>query len=212
MKHCQWFFVLGLLAASPAGAQVFMQATLEDASAVLHVGLVETRWMPTGVAGFDIYRVDAWHPDAGTLVTPSVLPRQNGTYEIVDSGIQNDHLYFYELRSVDAMRQSITVDWGAYLSVGRALVAEATVVHEGCDAYLKSCPGAPFQNGDPVRGVAPSMVGDGQYYRMYGRIVGPSTPMSADVTTYVDEVVPTECSTLIAVEPSTWGHVKTLFR
>ncbi|HZM15382.1 MAG TPA: hypothetical protein VFE28_05225 [Candidatus Krumholzibacteria bacterium] len=211
MKHSNWLFVLGLLVAAPAGAEVFMKATLADASAVLQLELQNTASMPSEVAGFDIYRLDAWRSDGGTLITQIALPRQNGRYEVVDPGIENDHLYLYTLKSVDVMRRPIAEDWGTYLSVGRALVAEATVVQGACDAYLQSCPAAFFQNGNPVRSVAPAVVGDGQYYRMYGRILGPSTAMSADMITEVDELVPMECLSTTAVAPSTWGQVKRFF-
>jgi len=211
MKHCKWLFVFGLLAAPQAFAQVFMKATLEDASSAVLRLQIGTLSMASGVVGFDIYRHDAWRPEVETLLTPTAVPSQAGTYEIVDTGIQSDHLYLYEVRSVDATRKLIAVDWTDFLSVGRALVAEAKLVQGACDLYLESCPAASFRNGTAVQGVAACMVGEGQFYRMYGRIVGPPTPLSTDSITYVDELVPMACSPIVAVAPSTWGGVKALF-
>jgi hypothetical protein len=212
MKHCQWLFLFGLLAASQAHAQVMLKATLEEAHSVLRLTIEQTMSSPSGVAGYDIYRHDAWLEDPGTLVTHAVLPLQRGSYEVVDSGIQNDHLYVYELRAVDATRRPLNVDWVDYLSVGRALVAEAKVVQGACDLYLESCPTSNFKDAWVVQGAVGSLVGNGQYYRMYGHIAGPPTPMSSGTTTFVDEVVSMECASTVAVETSTWGHVKTLFR
>ena len=213
MKHCQWIILFGLLAAPQAYAQVMLKANLEETHSVLHLTIVETMSYPSAVAGYDIYRHDAWLGDPATLVTPTVLPVQKGSYEVVDSGIQNDHLYVYELRAVDAMRRTVSVDWVDFLSVGRALVAEAKVVQgASCDLYLDSCPSSTFKDAWVVQGAVSSLVGDGQYYRMYGHIAGPPTPMSSGSTTFVDEAVPMECSSVVAVAPSTWGHFKTLFR
>jgi len=227
-------FALILVVAGPARglSDLHLDGVLGTASVTLQIHVVDQPgdWPIHNpeLVGFDVYRKTTALDANGKCTSETVrlnadpFPRlalPNYGYQLVDVGLAQRTQYSYRVVPVDAARQPNINQgdfetWYAteFVNFGAAPLGEGTF--EGMwpwDLYVWGCPGACGTDG-PARALPEAEeVLQGGYYRYFGHIEQYGGPLGGVWRLVVESVQPMECTTL-AVEPTTWGLVKSRYR
>jgi hypothetical protein len=174
------------------------------------------------VVGIDIYRrTHGACGDEEIRITMDPIPRlrsQPFVLEFTDSHVSDGVLYHYQAVGVDAERRTrtslYTVYWmpgsndATFAGCGRTLAGHGTLVDDGWAWILQPCPGSCFGPAfvEPWFHDLEPYLGTGTPLRLYG---GFGWTVEGHMMV-VDGFEVEQCTT--AVQPSTWGDVKRLFK
>ena len=232
MRCAALTFILGVMAASSAGAQVpcswcaVLQGRYEGGAVQL-----DFRWtywdLSSEAAGFDLYRGPVGKPCAeGVRINESVLPLPpRPTFEpariFTDPNVEPGHAYWYEIRPVDAQRQEIPGEFAVRSAVttGTALLFRGRLANDWQPGGLsrplmttdQPCGDLCFASGFLV-GRDAAWDGD---QRATVEVYGEAGPVLTFGQVWLQQLVVTSVTPytcLLTVAPSAWGSVKKLYR
>lgn len=204
----------------------------------MHLQITLTQWSwstycwPNELAGVDVYR-RALGTTCGPLVLVTDepipwtgLPAEGEPFafgEIVDSGVEGNTAYEYVARAVDAQRKAVAGNPDAvigYASTGEALIGHGYLVAtpdcgisfiQWIDTCEDACFPRPFV-GSPVPADVSPYFNSETSLRIYGEFNGVS-PSFCNVhwpRVFISRVEVSSC--IVAVQPVTWGNVKSVYQ